>query len=228
MDEILDFVAIDPLNKIVIQQPIYQKAVRKVTGLSNETISKLTTIACKLFIQLTLLYFLSIIQWIVYLIASVLLSIAELIMGIINWFWGVELLCVAYPFYCTMILSGSNQTDYDVWTAVKMTMKTSEPNSEPNFGMWKGYWIWYGSSWIVHWGFAIVNYFSENYWLMIVGKLLDGCFLALCLFIVIGTFPEPVTTKVTNTVTETGYETKKALDRILKKEKEAKEERKSN
>ena len=53
MDEILDFVAIEPLNKIVVQQPIYQNAVRKVTGLSNETISKFTTIACKLFIQLT-------------------------------------------------------------------------------------------------------------------------------------------------------------------------------
>ena len=87
MDEILDFIAIEPLNKIVIQQPIYQKAVRKVTGLSNETISKLTTISCKLFIQLTLLYFLSIIQGIVYLLASILLSIAELIMGIINWFF---------------------------------------------------------------------------------------------------------------------------------------------
>ena len=228
MDEILDFFAIEPLNKIVVQQPIYQNAVRKVTGLSNETISKLTTISCKLFIQLTLLYFLSIIQWIVYMIASLLLSIAELIMGVINWFWGVELLCIAYPLYKTIIASGSNRTNYDAWTSIKMTMKVSEPNSDANFGMWKGYWIWYGSSWVIHWTFAVLSYFSENYWLMIAGKLIDGSFLLLCIFIVVGTFPETVTNKVSNTVTETGYETKKVLEKMLNNDKDAKEKPKSN
>ena len=228
MDEILDFVAIEPLNKVVVQQPIYQNAVRKVTGLSNETISKFTTIACKLFIQLTMLYFLTIIQGIVYLIASVLLSIAEGIMGVINYFWLVELLCVVYPLYKTMQASGSSEINYDAWSAIKMTIKASEPNSQANFGMWKGYWIWYGISWIVHWGFAVVNYFSENYWLMITGKLVDGSFLILCVFIVICTFPETVTNKVTNTVTETGYETKKVLEKMLNAEKETKEKTKSN
>ena len=224
MDEILDFIAIEPLNKIVVQQPIYQNAVRKVTGFSNETISKLTTIACKLFIQLTLLYFLSIIQWIVYMIATVLLSIAELIMGIINLVWGVELLCIAYPLYKTIQASGPNKTHCDVWTSIKMTMKASEPNSEANFGMWKGYWIWYGSSWVIHWTFAVVNYFSENYWLMIAGKLLDGSFLLLCIFIVVGTFPE----HVTNKVSETGYETKKVVEKMFNNDKETREKTKSN
>ena len=63
---------------------------------------------------------------------------------------------------------------------------------------------------------------------MIAGKLIDGTFLLLCIFIVVGTFPETVTNKVSNTVTETGYETKKVLEKMLNNDKDAKEKPKSN